>query len=185
MRFNAYCLAVSFGLPLAALPIPTLATDTSPVYSAAEVAWSKPYGPNIIDGIGLLAASGEVKTCAGEDVYLRPRSALEDHRNNAIYGSLVWARISADKFMSAINPETPRMAVPPKAYEADARQARCSIDGKFLFTGLPDGEYYATVMIIPRESLGKPVSIADVEVVMRHITVAGGGIAKVDLFAAS
>lgn len=165
-------------------PAVALEPSSPPTYASSEVKWSRGHGPNIFDGVAAFRGRHVTKTCAGEEVYLRPRSVFEDYRNRVIFGNLDWAKISVEKYLAAGASGSPRLQTPPAAYDADARKARCSIDGKFLFAGIPDGEYYALVMIIPRAYLGKVTPMEDIEVVMRRITVIGGGIQSIDLFSA-
>lgn len=160
-------------------------TETVPVYSAEEVSWSKGYGPNMIDGIAALNGARDTATCAGEQVFLRPDSALERHRNLIVFGSIDGARIPASRFTNPPGANEMTMPPPPKDYDALARKGSCSIDGKFLFTGLPDGEYYAITTLFPRAYLGKVVPFEKIEVIMKRIKVAGGKTAKVDLFSRS
>lgn len=156
---------------------------TIPVFSAEEVAWSKGYGPNIVDGIASASGEKDTATCAGEQVYLRPGSALERHRGKIIFGNSDGARISVDKYMNPPAATAANMPTPPKDYDAVARKASCSIDGKFLFAGIPDGNYYVITMLLPRAYVGKVTPYEDIEVVMKRVTVAGGQTVKLDLLA--
>lgn len=174
-----------FTLTFAAVPVVASETATVPGFSAEEIAWSKGYGPNLIDGIAALSGSDDTATCAGEKVVLRPASAVERHRSQIIFGSTDGARIPVSRYMNPPGASAATMPPPPKKYDAAARNATCSIDGKFLFTGLPDGEYYAATMLFPRAYLGKVVPIEKIEVIMKRIRVAGGATVKVDLFAAN
>jgi hypothetical protein len=184
MKFAAPLTVFMFGGLAVCQPAAVLAADAAavPIFSAEEVAWSKGYGPNIIDGIAALSGDKDTATCAGEEVYLRPGSALERHRNKIIFGNADGARISVDKFMNPVGANAATMPTPPKDYDAIARKGSCSIDGKFLFAGIPDGEYYAVTMLFPRAYLGKVVPMENIEVIMKRISVAGGQMVKVDLF---
>lgn len=174
-----------FTLTVVAVPVVASETAPVPVFSAEEIAWSKGYGPNMIDGIAALAGADDTATCAGEKVVLRPASALERHRNQIIFGSTDGARVPASHYMNPPGASAATIPTPPKAYDAAARNATCSIDGKFLFTGLPDGEYYAATMLFPRAYLGKVVPIEKIEVIMKRVSVAGGATVQVDLFSAN
>ncbi|WP_093509104.1 hypothetical protein [Sphingopyxis sp. YR583] len=160
---------------------PAMAAEQPPSYSAEEVAWSIGFGSNIIDGSGAAAGPSDSATCAGEEVVLRPDSLFERHRNRIIFGSLEGARIPVTRFLAVINADDPMLPVPPKDYEAVARRSHCAIDGKFLFTGVQDGEYYAVTMLFPRGNLGKASPIDDIEVVMKRLKVGGGQTSKLDL----
>lgn len=153
-----------------------------PTYSADEVAWSRGTGPNAIEGSALLGSGETTLTCAGEKVFLRPRSALEDRRNKVVFGSEERARISVLRYMETAGSESPDMPALPKGYDDDARRAVCTADGSFSFAELPDGEYFASVMAFPREYLGTVTPIEKIEVLMRRISVKGGITVKVDLF---
>jgi hypothetical protein len=154
-----------------------------PQFSVDEIAWSKGLGPNNIDGKAARDDDADTATCAGEDVVLRPSSALERHRNRIIFGNIEGARIPAQRYLNPPGATATTMPSPPKDYDAAARKATCSIDGKFLFSGVPDGEYYALTMLFPRALLGKVVPIENVEVIMKRVRVTGGETAKLDLFA--
>jgi hypothetical protein len=187
MRFTRHHLSILSGLLCLQYSTSSLATDgdISADYSSSEVSWSRGYGANIIDGIAAHTAGRITKTCAGEEVLLRPRSAFEDRRNKFIFGGLGWSRMPARDYLNLARPDASKMPAPPKAYDLDARRARCSIDGKFLFVGIPDGEYYAIVMVFPRKYLGKVTPFEEIEVLMRPVSIAGGTLKKLDLFAAS
>lgn len=169
---------------LSLLGAPALAADPgpAPAFSAEEIAWSKGYGPGMIDGSGAFIDGKTAKTCAGEKVYLRPTSALEIHRNHILFGNAEGALIPVSQYLNPVGANETTMPAPPKDYDASARQANCSIDGRFLFTGIPDGDYHILTMIIPRALLGKVVEYDDIEVVMKRVTVAGGATVRVDLF---
>ena len=177
--------ALAGGALLTFLGAPALAADPAPVpvFSATEVAWAKGYAPNILDGVAAMPAGKDAKTCAGEEVVLRPTSALEVHRNRIVFGNLDGARIPAQRYFSPPGATEANMPAPPREYDASARKGRCSIDGKFLFAGIPDGEYYVVTLIFPSHLLSKVVEMDDIEVLMKRVAVSGGAMVKVDLFA--
>lgn len=184
MKIRTRRAAMLAALLSATLAVPATASDEilPPTFSAEEIAWSKGYGPNNLDGIAALAGATDTATCAGEQVYLRPSSGLERHRNLITFGSMNGGRISAQRFMNPPGASETTMPAPPKEYDASARKATCSIDGKFLFTGIPDGEYYAITMLFPRALVGKIVPMENIEVIMKRVQVSGGKTVKVDLF---
>jgi hypothetical protein len=155
-------------------------TSSPPVYSFDEVAWSRTDGTGAVK-VSANAMGPKLKTCAGEVAWLRPRSAIEDYRTRAVFGNLSRARIPVTQYLGAESPENPNMPAPPAAYNSDARKARCSSEGTFLFSGVPDGEYNAVVLIFPREYLGRVTPIEDIEVVLRHVMVVRGKTTRIDL----
>lgn len=154
--------------------------DAVPAYSAAEVAWSRGAAAARIEG----HAAGAGKTCAGEKVWLRPRSKLEDHRNRVIFGNLEAGRIPILQFLDTARSDRPDMPVPPQSYDDDARKVVCAADGTFVFEGLPDGEYYVLVMILPAEFVGKLTPVETIELVMRRVSVASSATTEADLLPA-
>lgn len=175
--------AIAVAAALAVQPARTAAAEVGalPSYSADEVAWSRGTGANTIEGTAVIPGDPAVKTCASENVWLRPRSALEDHRNMVIFGNLEQAKIPVVKYLDLASYENANMPLPPPGYDADARKLRCSADGKFSATNLPDGDYYAIVMVFPGEYLGKVTPIETIDAAMRRVTVAGGETVKIDI----
>lgn len=158
-----------------------VAAEPAPPFTVEDVAWAKGHGPGIVDGVAARRMGDVEKTCAGEEVYLRPRSPYEDYRNQQLFKSLDGALVPVLDYLNAAGENGPSS---PKEYEAASRRARCSIDGKFLFAGLAPGDYYAIVMIFPREFLGKVTPIERIEVAMRRISVVEGPIQTLDLLPA-
>jgi hypothetical protein len=179
-------LLVIAAVPFLSVASPALATDADrgplPVYSVDEIAWSRSEGSNQIEGSGRQMRNGVAKTCAGEKIFLRPRSTVEDRRNLVIFGSDRRARITALRYMEVAGTENPDMPVIPKTYDDDARRATCSPDGRFSFSGLPDGEYYASVMVFPEEYRGKVTPIETIDVLLQRVSVEGGRTTVLDLF---
>lgn len=178
-------IAIAAG-PLLSVASPAMATDVDraplPVYSADEIAWSRGEGSNHIEGSGRQMKNRVVKTCAGEKIFLRPRSAVEDRRNLVVFGSDRRARIAALRYVEIAGTENPDMPVIPRTYDDDARRATCSPDGRFSFSGLPDGEYYASVMVFPEEYRGKVTPIETIDVLLQRVSVEGGRTTVLDLF---
>lgn len=105
----------------------------------------------------------------------------ERHRNQIIFGSTESGRIPVGQFLNPPRATEANLPAPPK--DAAARKGSCSINGKFLFAGIPDGEYYAITMLFPRAMLGKVVEFDDIEVVMKRVKAAGGRTVRLDLLA--
>jgi hypothetical protein len=150
-----------------------------PAYSSNEVEWSRHTGSNSIEARAVIADAQLTKICTAEVAFLRPRSAFEDHRTLTIFGTLDRARIPVLQYLDLAG--EPGISRPPKAYDADARKAKCTGEGKFSFPGVPDGEYYVTIMVLPTGYVGKVTPIETIEVLMRHVAVADGETMRVDL----
>jgi hypothetical protein len=182
---NIICTVPIFSAAILSIqPLAVNATELNPrpVYSAEEVAWSRVEGVNAIVGVAMLGSGKKATTCATEEVWLRPRSAWEDYRSEIIFGNLQQARIPALQYFDRASTDNANMPASPKEYDADARKATCTADGKFTFAGVPDGEYYISVIVQPLEFVGKITPIHDIEVVMHYVSVTGGGSTIVDLF---
>lgn len=177
--------AIAAAMILTVRPMPTSAEQVAalPSYSADEVAWSRAAGTNRIEGSAEIPGSPAVKTCAGENVWLRPRSVLEDHRIKVIFGNLERARIPVVQYLDRASYENANMPLPPKAYDEDARKLPCSAGGKFTAENIPDGDYYAIVMVFPGEYLGKITPIETIDAAMRRVTVGGGQTVTLDILA--
>lgn len=114
-------------------------------FNPAEVAWISESGTNTVTGSAfIMSSSGQPVTCAGREASLVPVSAFADERIGYLYGS-------NEKGTNKQRQLPPKFG--PKKYErmvADYKNhtltATCDIDGKFMFTDVPDGTYYLLAM---------------------------------------
>lgn len=118
-------------------PSPIMLNNT---FSREAIAWSLEDGPNTIFGNALLrTVGGDVKTCAGFEVFLIPSSDYSRERLGFIYGP------GDTGFMG---PGQGRYFVPdPVEYDATTRKTTCDAQGNFTFSRIPDGEYFVLAQV--------------------------------------
>ena len=167
----------------ACAPLPPAATPAARVitlnerFDPADFAWARESGTNIIEGAAIMRTiGGDVKTCGGLAVELIPETAYSRERVQALY-------LSADEgFQSAIamGENAPIAGHNPPEYRDVVRQTVCGPDGRFRFTGLPDGSYF----VIAEVTWGAP-TVYGIEPqggrMMRRVTVSGGQTSEIVL----
>lgn len=157
--------------------------STPPSYDPKEDLWSLAEGKNIIKGAAILHSGSKRKICSKERVGARPRSALADYRIQVMFGSLERGRNTMERLPHSMNPTTPELpTLPPEVYAKTGRSTLCE-DGLFEFSGLPDGTYYVMAPVVPAESVGQSVTLSEVDILMKAVTVRGGETVIVDLAA--
>jgi hypothetical protein len=139
-------------------------------YEFPEWLQSGDYGS--VEGSGFMRQrDGRVQTCAGNEVSLIPDTAYARERMNFIYGSLnggFWVRDISTKG-----------STPPRGnYENDHIVGICDVQGRFKFSEVPVGRYYAAVSVfwqIPGSAgyQGGPI--------MRPVQVVSGGTSTVTI----
>lgn len=112
-------------------------TPTLTVYDPAETAHIHESGPNEVRGQAFLTQrGGDVVTCASQPVLLIPASTYAKERVRNIYGTI-------DEPARAI-----RLVDDPDArYLKDQRITVCDAQGNFVFSSLPDGEYFVATRV--------------------------------------
>jgi hypothetical protein len=110
------------------------------VYDPAAARWAEGAGENTVEGSALLRTrGGDLRTCAGEVVYLTPVTTYAKERMMYLFGNVRSGFHSVDE---------PIEFVPESAtYEESARTTKCDPQGTFSFDDLPDGEWFVTTII--------------------------------------
>jgi hypothetical protein len=112
-------------------------------FEPKNVEWVLEEGTRTITGQAFLKTlGGDVKTCAGNAVYLIPSSAYADERIQYIYGT-------------GMNGYNPHMTFLGKRLpDADPRyggyniQGICDASGNFEFSNIPEGNYYLLAAVL-------------------------------------
>ena len=151
---------------LVVLCLALLASCTS--YSTASDAPNLERGPNTITGRARLiyTASGYVRDCEGEDVYLVRVTPDSSGRMTTAFGSAANGYVSGrrlDDFLDA-------------ADRALVRRVECSNGGQFRFVAIPDGQYFVLARILWLVGHGQNMAS-----LMNVVSVTNGEIANVDL----
>jgi hypothetical protein len=154
-----------------------------PPFESREVAWAAGTGANTVEGTAVQRSADGGRTCAGEQVSAMPRSALADYRMRSIFGSTLHGEIRMSDGPHSLKPSTAQLPEPPASYSAQARRVTCTSAGTFRMSGLPDGNYYFAVSMVPAGRVGQSVSLDDVRVVMKRVSVTGGVTRHLDMVA--
>lgn len=137
---TAVALIALASLAGCAVSPPPVLTIVAP-FDEAALAWAKAPGSNTISGDALLrTVGGEVKTCAGLDVSLTPKSPyVEEYmaRRFNSFNSGYSPYGAALQGNYALNP-----ALGPYVI-----RKKCNAQGAFNFSGLPDGAYYVVANV--------------------------------------
>lgn len=120
------------------LPLVPLAGCAS--YATANDAPGLQRGPNTITGHAQLfySASGYVRDCDGEDVYLVPVTPDSSTRMTSAFGSPAGGYVSGRRLEDLLS-ATDRALV---------RSVECTDGGQFRFTAIPDGQYFVLGRIL-------------------------------------
>lgn len=129
----------------------------SAAFSAADFAWSTRSGRGSIDGRVAYSRDGQPFACTGS-VALTPDTPYTRARFLTLYGSTDRAAIPE----AVVRART--VADPNADYRSFVRSTTCQ-NGRFEFTGLPDGEWF---IITPVSAGGDRI------VLMRHVGTRGG-----------
>jgi hypothetical protein len=149
----AACATVPAGVPGGRGPVGA----GSSAFRAEAFAWSAGSGRGAIDGRVAYRRDGQAYDCTGS-VGLTPVTPYTRARFQTLYGSTERAAIPE----AVVRART--VADPTADYRAFVRSAICQ-NGRFEFTGLPDGEWF---IITPVSAGGDRI------VLMRRIGTRGG-----------
>ena len=134
----------------------------SATFNAADFAWSKVTGRNILAGT-LLVRPGAVRySCNGQTVVLTPETPWARRRMSVLYRSAERAALPTDDVRSRAS------LAPPGDSEPFVRRALCDQTDHFSFTGLPDGAWFVV-------TLAKPVSDTNASLALMQRVVTRGG----------
>jgi len=150
------CASVDGGSPY---PLPPTGAPSS-AFSAEDFAWSTRTGQGGVDGRVAYRSGGLAYDCTGS-VALTPDTPYTRARFRTLYGSTEQAAIPE----AVVRART--VSDPNADYRSFVRSATCS-DGRFAFSGLPDGGWF---IIVPVNAGG-----GDRTVLMRHVNTRPGRI---------
>ena len=173
-------MSVRSFLPLAAVvaPLTLLAAGCAPTsgpgpwgppspaaFNVADFAWSSRPGQASINGLVDYRREGRAYSCTGA-VALTPDTPYTRQRFSTLYGSVSRAAVPEAVVRARTVPD------PNADYRSFVRSETCE-DGRFRFTGLPNGGWFIIV----------PVSAGDGEriVLMRRVETRGGRTVSVTL----
>lgn len=109
---------------------------------------------------------GEVRTCAGGEIYAVPVSDYASERMNFIYGNLSGGAARND------------IGIPPtEKYKKDWFTAFCDVSGNFVFENVPVGEYFLVASIV-WEYQGRYLMLPTGGPVMRVVSVTENNTSK-------
>ena len=112
-------------------------------FDAGQFAWSRAPGSNVVAGRLTYRAGPTAFTCAGSSVVLTPETPWSRRRMAVLYGSTERAVLPADE-VRARTPNAPAGDAGPFV-----KRATCDEMGRFTFSGLPDGAWYAITVARP------------------------------------
>ena len=159
-------------LPLAALaacvtppPPPPIEMSSSATVRSEDFAWSTAEGNNTLTGaVAYRTGRGPAWTCAGGSVALTPETEYSSRRVAALYGSTRRAVLP----VQLVRSRTVEQAADD--YSRYVRATRCDSEGRFTFTGLPDGGWFVIAQARPGPG-GAP---EDALAIMEHVQTRGG-----------
>lgn len=147
--------------------------EPTTTFNASDVAWSRGVGPNTVDGNALLRTrGGDVRTCAGEEVFLIADSAYARERITYLYAGAL------DRGFNYSRP----IADGPLAYKESHRRTTCDAQGDFSFRDIPDGTYYVTTRVV-WEAPGQYALSSQGGALMHRVELTGGETANIVLTA--
>lgn len=160
--------ALALAAATAVLSACASAPDPRPtiVFDATAFAWSVAPGMNEIHGQVAYLGGGRSWACAGA-VGLTPETVWTRQRFQTLYGSSQRAALPA----AVVRART--VAEASADYRTFVRDTTCDDEGRFAFSGLPDGDWY---LIVPVVADG-----AEPVVLMRRVETRGGRVAMVAL----
>jgi hypothetical protein len=161
-------VTAAFGL-LSACAVPQATPVTlSTAFNAAEVAWANGQGNNTITGSAVLrTVGGDPKTCAGFAVTLTPVST---------YSSEIMAQQFGSTTSGFIHEYSIKNVSPESAYFETQRSTTCDAQGRFVFSNVPDGDWFVTTKVTWGAVQGGRYSYVATQggYLMQQVNVSGG-----------
>lgn len=139
-------------------------------FRASDFVWSTIPGAGRIDGQLGYRPAGRVHSCAHAGVLLTPDTPWVRSRMNILYSSTERAALPAEEV---------RRRTPPgrsQDYSAYVRRTTCDANGRFSFSGLPDGTWYIITVARPAVAGASPDMA-----IMRRVTTRGSRVINVTL----
>ncbi len=125
-----------------------------------EFAWSVGNGRNAVEGAAVWRSNGRTFNCAGQSVGLTPETPYTRQRMVELYGS------DEQAIRSVAEVRARSATAPTRDYRAYVRSTQCDAQGRFAFSGLPDGGWF----VIARGASASGAA----EVAIRRVHVSGG-----------
>jgi len=139
-------------------------------FRTSDFAWSTAPGRGSIDGQLVYRAGRQAYTCEDAGVVLTPETAWVQRRMTILYTNAERAALPAADVRGRTPPER------SQDYSAFVKRATCDAAGKFSFTGLPDGAWYAITVAKPTGgAAGTEMAI------MRRVVIRDGRAVRVEL----
>jgi hypothetical protein len=165
MRFPLLPLLLVLGLaacetvPPPPPPPPSQEGPSPFVFRSGDFAWSAIPGVNRIDGHIAYRQGAVLYTCT--NVALIPEAPFSARRMITLYGSAVEAQVPVDQVQARTTPA-------PDGFNAFVRTTTCDSQGRFSFTGLPDGSWFVLTPARPMSGAGPQMAL------MRRVITRGG-----------
>lgn len=156
--FAAVALLAAGAAACAPLPPPGPYSPAPAAFSEADFAWSARRGQGAINGRVDFRRDGRLYDCTGS-VALTPDTPYTRARFQSLYGSIDRAALPEAVVRARTVPD------PNADYRSYVRAETCT-DGRFAFSGLPDGSWF---VIAPVSAGGE-----DRVVLMRRVATRGG-----------
>jgi len=145
----------------AAPAAPPAAVPGSAAFKQSDFAWSEATGTGEIRGQVTYSAHRTPYGCTG--VVLTPETPWVRQRMSILYRSTESAALPAEEVRSRTPPER------SQDYSKYVKRTACSADGKFTFSGLPDGAWFVITVVKPTNgAAGAEMAI------MRRVSIKGG-----------
>lgn len=144
-------------------PRPSVAAN----FDRRDFAWSEARGRGRIDGQLTMRRGATTYSCEVANVVAIPETPWVRERMQRLYRSADRAVIPAEEVRQRMPAESPN-------YDAFVRRANCDAQGRFTFTGLPDGAWYLITSVAPTPA-GAPLAV------MRRVQIRGGQPVRVEL----
>jgi len=142
-------------------PSAPVGAPASAAFKTTDFAWSEGTGAGEIRGQIAYGAHKTPYGCSG--VVLTPETPWVRQRMSILYKSTESAALPAEEVRSRTPPER------SQDYSKYVKRTTCSADGRFTFTGLPDGSWFVITVAKPANG-GAGTEMA----IMRRVSVKGG-----------
>ena len=127
--------------PIDSVAETSVAFEPKASFSSKEVKWFNKKGSLTIKGQAQVQGEGYRVSCEGRLVHLMPSSNYGRERVKHVYGNLVMGRA----LRLDIAPADPK-------YLKTEKKTQCDVDGSFVFTDLPAGDYFVFTSYIDTRS---------------------------------
>ncbi|MDB5453055.1 MAG: putative lipoprotein [Caulobacteraceae bacterium] len=147
-------------------PPPPQAGPNAYVYRSADFAWSAIPGANRIDGHVVYRQGATPYLCT--NAALIPETPFSARRMITLYGSAVGAIVPVAEVQARTTPA-------PDGFNEFVKTTTCDAQGRFSFSGLPDGSWFVLTAARPVSGAGPQMAV------MKRVVTRGGRPVTVDL----